>query len=87
MPSFLADRARVVTVLNAFQQVSIPDSLWDDAGDLLVELRKAGVTVPFNDALIAAVAISLKVELWTRDSQFTLIQQVDPRLLLFQEPP
>lgn len=82
-----ADRARVLTVLNAFGQIPIPDSLWDDVGDLLAALRSAGVTVPFNDVLIATVAISTGVELWTRDNQFALIQRVEPRLVLFTEPP
>jgi predicted nucleic acid-binding protein len=80
-------RTRVLTVLNAFLQVPIPDSLWDDVGDLLAALRSAGVTVPFNDAMIAAVAVSAGLELWTRDSQFRLIQGVESRLVLYQEPP
>jgi predicted nucleic acid-binding protein len=82
-----ADRARVLTVLNAFRQVPIPDNLWDVVGDLLAALRSSGVTVPFNDVMIAAVAVSIGVELWTRDNQFQLIQQAEPRLVLFQEPP
>ena len=82
-----ADRARVLTVLNAFHQIPIPDSLWDAVGDLLAALRFTGVTVPFNDAMIAAVAVSAGLELWTRDSQFKLIQRAEPRLVLFSEPP
>lgn len=50
-------------------------------------LRSSGVAVPFNDVMIAAVAVSIGVELWTRDNQFQLIQQVEPRLVLFQQPP
>jgi predicted nucleic acid-binding protein len=82
-----ADRGRVLAVLNAFQQIPIPDSLWDPLGDLLAALRSGGVTVPFNDAMIAGVAVSLGVELWTRDNQFQHIQRVESRLTLFQEPP
>jgi hypothetical protein len=63
------------------------DQLWDAAGDLLSALGTAGVTVPFNDAMIAAVAVSAGVELWPRDSQFQLIQRVEARLALFNEPP
>ena len=51
------DRARLLTVLNTFHQVPIPDSLWDEAGDLLAALRSAGVTVPFNDAMIAGTPV------------------------------
>jgi predicted nucleic acid-binding protein len=81
------DRQRLLTVLNAFGQVPIPDSLWDDVGDNLAALRAAGVTVPFPDVVIATVAIANGIELWTRDNQFTMMQQVLPRLRLFQEPP
>jgi predicted nucleic acid-binding protein len=81
------DRQRLLTVLNAFGQVPTPDSLWDDVGDNLAALRAAGVTVPFQDVVIATVAIANDIELWTRDNQFTLIQRVLPRLRLFQEPP
>ena len=82
-----ADRGRLVTVLNAFHQVPIPDSLWDDVGALLAALRGGGVAVPFPDALIATVAVSSGLELWIRDNQFQLIRAVEPRLLLFREPP
>ncbi|HEY8506454.1 MAG TPA: PIN domain-containing protein [Gemmataceae bacterium] len=82
-----ADRGRLLTVLNAFHQVPIPDSLWDTVGDMMAALRAVGVTVPFPDAAIASVAVSAGVELWSRDNQFQLIQRVEPRLLLFQEPP
>jgi predicted nucleic acid-binding protein len=81
------DRQRLLTVLNAFGQVPIPDSLWDEVGDNLAALRMAGVTVPFQNVVIATVAIANDIELWTRDNQFTMIRQVVPRLRLFQEPP
>lgn len=77
---------RVLTVLNAFVQTPTSESVWDAAGDLLAALRASGVTVPFNDVVIASVAVAVGVEVWTRDSQFQLIQRHEPRLRLFQEP-
>jgi predicted nucleic acid-binding protein len=65
-----ADRARVLTILNAFVQTPTPEPVWDAVGDLLAALRVSGVTVPFNDVVIAAVAVSAGIELWTRDNQF-----------------
>lgn len=82
-----ADRGRLLTLLNAFDQAATPEDVWDAVGDLLAALRRSGVTVPFNDVVIAAVAVSAGVELWTRDNQFQLIQRIEPRLRLFQEPP
>src|SRR3712207_4062667 len=36
-----ADRARLLTVLSAFQQVLIPDAAWDVVGDHLAALRSS----------------------------------------------
>jgi predicted nucleic acid-binding protein len=82
-----ADRQRLLMVLNDFGQTLIADTLWDTVGDNCATLRAAGVTVPFADVVIATVAMSNDVELWTRDNQFALISGVLPRLRLFQEPP
>jgi predicted nucleic acid-binding protein len=81
------DRGRLLIALNAFHQVPTPESVWDDVGALLAALRSGGVTVPFADALIATVAVSAGLALWTRDNQFQLIRAIEPRLVLFQEPP
>jgi predicted nucleic acid-binding protein len=80
-------RQQLLSVLNLFQHVPIVDSLWDEVGDHLAALRSAGVTVPFADAILTAVAISNSLELWTRDAHFALIQRVLPQLRLFVEPP
>jgi predicted nucleic acid-binding protein len=80
-------RANLMTLLGAFHQIAIPELLWDEIGDHLAQLRSAGVTVPFTDVVISAVAIENDIELWARDAQFGLIQRVLPRLKLFHEPP
>jgi predicted nucleic acid-binding protein len=82
-----AERQALLSVLAAYQQVPIPDALWDVVGDHLAALRAAGIRVPFPDVVIATVAITNDIELWTRDQQFLLIQQILPALRLFQEPP
>ena len=82
-----ADRGRLITVLDAFVQIPTPESVWDDVGDLLARLRANGVTLPFNDVVIAAVAAAAGLDLWTRDAHFQLIRQFEPRVVLFQEPP
>jgi predicted nucleic acid-binding protein len=81
------DRTRLLTVLDAFQQVSIPDAIWDTVGDLQSQLRLSGVTVPLVDAVLAAVALSLNVEIWARDADFYHLQRVIPALKLYAESP
>ncbi|MCI0703639.1 MAG: PIN domain-containing protein [Planctomycetia bacterium] len=82
-----AERTRILTILAAFTQVAIPDSIWNDVGDNLNALRAGGVTIPFADAVIATVAITNDVELWTRDNHFAHVQRILPALKLFVEPP
>ena len=80
-------RQRLVTALNMFHHIPIPDTWWDPAGDNLAGLRAAGLTVPFADVIIATVAMESDVELWSHDAQFALMQRALPRLKLFHEPP
>jgi predicted nucleic acid-binding protein len=81
------DRQRLYQELNIFAQMTIPDSLGDAVGDALAALRAAGIVVPFPDTVRACAAIEYGIELWTRDQHFSLMQNVLPRLMLFQEPP
>jgi predicted nucleic acid-binding protein len=81
------ERQKLLTVLNAFHPVPIPEPLWDLVGDNLATLRAAGIAVPFADAVLATLGIYLGVEVWSRDRHFPLIQSVLPALKLFQEPP
>jgi predicted nucleic acid-binding protein len=80
-------RTSLHSALNSFIQLSVPESLWDEIGDSLAALRRSGITVPFQDVVIATIAISNDIELWTRDNQFKLIQTVLLQLRLFVEPP
>lgn len=41
-----ADLVRFGQALNAFQQISIPDALWDEVGAHLAALRAAGLPTP-----------------------------------------
>ncbi len=58
-----ADRQHFVILLDAFQQVLIPDPLWNTVGDHLATLRGSGLTIPFPDAVVATVALANDVEL------------------------
>ncbi len=80
-------RQRLVRALDLFGQVSCSEAIWDRVGDNLADLRAAGLTVPFADAIIATVGIHYDIEVWARDRHFADIQKVLPQLKLFQEPP
>jgi hypothetical protein len=82
-----AERSQLIGLLNSFVQIPIPDSLWDDVGDHLAILRHNGLTVPFQDAVVVTVGISLDIDVWARDAHFPRMQQHLPALRLFVEPP
>lgn len=81
------DLANLIVILDSFQQVSIPNAMWDTIGDLQSQLRANGVTVPLADATVASVAIALDAEAWARDAHFPNMQKILPALKLFVESP
>jgi len=80
-------RTDLLTLLSTFNQLAIPDSIWDTVGDNLASLRSKGITVPLPDAVIATMGIDNDLEVWSRDPHFTAMQKILPRLRLYQEPP
>ncbi len=82
-----AERTRTLTILNAFQQVSFPEPLWDIVGDNLALLRSRGILLPLADAAVATLSIHLNAEAWARDRHFQAMQQILPALRLYQESP
>jgi predicted nucleic acid-binding protein len=81
------ERVRLEVFLNRFNQIAIEERVWDEVGDNLAALRRAGVNIPFPDVVLATVAIFGDFELWTRDAHFTQVQRALPALRLFAEPP
>jgi predicted nucleic acid-binding protein len=82
-----ADRARLQLFLDTFRQFPTREAIWDMIGDNQLTLRRNGINVPFQDVIIATLAIDAGLELWTRDSHFARMQAVLPALRLFPEPP
>jgi predicted nucleic acid-binding protein len=78
---------RLEAALAGFPNVEFPESLWEVVGHNLFLLRTNGVTVPFPDVLIATLAITTDLEVWTGDQHYSLIQRILPTLKLFQPPP
>jgi len=49
----------------------------------LCQLRGKGITVPFQDALLATLAMQNDLAVWTYDKHFKLIAEEFPLLHLF----
>lgn len=55
--------------------VPMPDALWESAKSLSWKLRDAGLTVPWNDILIATIAIENDCRVYTLDQHFEEISR------------
>ncbi|MBI1976162.1 MAG: PIN domain nuclease [Candidatus Omnitrophica bacterium] len=59
--------------LNALALLEITPAVWSEASHLGYRLRRAGLTLPNTDILLAAVAIHYRCALWHNDKHFNLI--------------
>ncbi len=65
-----AEFARLSLNLHGFRRLVIEDADWSAAARLGFDLRRGGVTVPFTDILLAALAIRHGVTLLHADTDF-----------------
>jgi hypothetical protein len=79
-----ADINRVEEGLSTFHRIPLAEDVWSKTGQTLFKLRKAGMTVSFQDAVLATLAIAHGVELWASDKHFELMTRVLADLRLFR---
>ena len=77
------DFQKIINALSAFQEVLISEGTWSKLGKNLFALKQRGVTVPFQDALIATIAINEGLEIWAYDKHYPMIKNVLTDLKLF----
>ncbi|MEX0775006.1 MAG: PIN domain-containing protein [Phycisphaeraceae bacterium] len=80
------DAQKLCSAIDELVQVQIHPDTWDHLGSHLALLRQRGLPIPFQDVLLATVAIEHDAELWSHDSHFRVIQGVLPQLRLFVGP-
>ncbi len=80
------DAKELCAAMNSFIQLPVLQATWDHLGHHLASLRRRGLPMPFQDVLLAAVAIDHGAELWSYDAHFQSIQGVLPELKLFEGP-
>lgn len=81
-----AEAVATTAAADSFAQLDFPHSLWDSVGHNRARLRPKGLTLPFNDVVLATLAMHYDLEVWSRDRHFVMLQSVFPTLRLFQEP-
>lgn len=77
--------SQIEEALNDFTYFSFSEKDWISLSKLFITLKKNGLAVPFQDAMIAHLAIKHDCEVWTNDKHFKLMQVVLPSLRLFRQ--
>ena len=83
-----AEKNAVELFVNAVDELPLDSDAsgedWKKIGMFIADLRKSGLSVPFQDAVIAYLAIKYKTTLCSNDRHFKLIQTVNEKLQLDQ---
>jgi len=69
---------RLKDYLSALHQLPVEEETWQEAAQMGFQLRRQGVTVPFTDLIIGAVAVKSDAVLLHRDRHFDLMAQHVP---------
>ena len=76
------DFAQIQTTLEDFYYLNFVENDWIALAKQFITLKKNGLVVSFQDAIIAFLAIKYGCEVWTNDKHFKLMQTVLPELKL-----
>ncbi len=74
----------IIEALEDFNMFEISKNDWIEIGKLLNRVKKKGISVPFQDAVIGYLAIKNNSELWTNDKHFKMIQNEIKELKIFE---
>ncbi len=77
------DIDNILEAISCFEKRAFSGN-WIRLGRMLYKLRKSGVTVPFNDVMIAQIAIEYGISVLTNDHHFKLIKNIIPELQLYE---
>lgn len=81
----IPDQIEIVEeILSGFELLEIEKDDWKKAGLFIAKLRDSGLTVPFQDAMIAYMGIKTSARVLTSDKHFKMIQVCDARLKLVE---
>lgn len=75
--------SQIEEALNDFTYLSFSEKDQISLARQFITLKKNGLVVPFQDVMIAYIAIKNNCEVWTNDKHFKLMQIVFPELKLF----
>lgn len=74
---------KILDAVSVFPELPLYKEFWIDLGFNLNILKTNGITVPFQDVMIATLAIKFQLKLWTLDKHFKKISEIIPDLQIF----
>ena len=75
--------SQIEKALSDFTYLTFSEIDWIGLSKQFIVLKRSGLAVPFQDAMIAYLAIKYNCEVWTNDKHFRLMQVVLPDLKLY----
>ena len=72
------DFAQIQTTLEDFYYLNFVENDWIALAKQFITLKKNGLVVPFQDAIIAFLAIKYGCEVWTNDKHFNIDAKGSP---------
>ena len=68
--------------VNSLDCLSIENEDWKKIGELIYNLKKNGISVPFQDAILGYLSIKHSCKILTNDKHFSMMQSIDNRISL-----
>ena len=75
--------SQIQKALSDFAYLPFSENDWIELSKQFIVLKRNGLAVPFQDAIIAYLAIKNNCEVWTNDKHFRLMQVILPNLKLY----
>ncbi|MEO0416026.1 MAG: PIN domain-containing protein [Verrucomicrobiota bacterium] len=78
------EKAEIAEAFDIMPYVTNDQKLWRKAAGVYAQLRKSGLTVPWNDVLIATIAKEKLYRVYSVDKHFTSMAKILPDLILYE---
>ena len=80
------ERQLIQDAVEDFKWIPIDDTIWLSVGNNLNLLRRKGLTVPFQDVVLATLCIQKEMEIATNDKHFRQIAVILKDLKVYPTP-
>lgn len=70
--------------LAEFDTLDLERADWEALGDQLYNYRTHGVTIPISDAIMASIALTYGIPVWSNDKHFEMMKSVISELKVYR---